>query len=172
VCRPACVAVAVKPPACTRVHARVGRRKVLPLARHTQLNRSSFRVLLSCARRVEVSSCALHASSPSLPSRSSRWLAHAHTHGGKPSPLGALSHTRAHPGALMRRCEHAGNLNATPPLWCFTVVRATPRKPTKSPPLTMLSSIEGAQGRVVAFSIPPGARRRGSPFGIHTRAPA
>jgi hypothetical protein len=38
----------------------VGRLKVLPLARRTQLNRRSFRVLLPCARRVEVLSCALY----------------------------------------------------------------------------------------------------------------
>jgi hypothetical protein len=49
--RPACVAATVKPPACTRV----GRRKVLPLARRTQLNRSSSRVLLSSSRKVELS---------------------------------------------------------------------------------------------------------------------
>jgi hypothetical protein len=34
--------------------------KVLPLARRTQLNRRSFRVLLPCACRVEVLSCALY----------------------------------------------------------------------------------------------------------------
>jgi hypothetical protein len=66
--------------------------------------------------------CLVHSPSPSLPPRSSRWLAHTHTLGGKASPLGALSHTRAPHGTLMRRCEHVGNLNATPPLWCFTVV--------------------------------------------------
>jgi hypothetical protein len=54
----------------------------------------------------------------------------------------------------MRRCEHAGKLNAAPPLWCFTVERAAPRKPTKVPPLTMLSSVGSAQGRVVAFFRP------------------
>jgi hypothetical protein len=58
----------------------------------------------------------LLAPSPSSSSRSSHWLAHAHTREGKPSPLGALYRTRAHPGALMRRCEHTGNLNAAPPL--------------------------------------------------------
>jgi hypothetical protein len=71
--------------------------------------------------------CFIHAPSPSSPPRSSRCLAHAHTLGGKASPLGVFSRTRAHPGALMRRCEHVGNLNAAPPLWCFTVVRAAPR---------------------------------------------
>jgi hypothetical protein len=71
----------------------------------------------------------------------------------------------------MRRCEHAGKLNAAPPLWCFTVVRAAPRKPTRAPPLTTLSFVGSAQGRVAAFSVPPGACRRGFPFGIHTREP-
>jgi hypothetical protein len=66
--------------------------------------------------------CLVHSPSPSLQPRSSRWLAHTHTLGGKASPLGALSHTRAPIGALMRRCEHAANLNAAPLLWCFTVV--------------------------------------------------
>jgi hypothetical protein len=97
--------------------------------------------------------------------------AHSHALGGEASPSGVRSRTRAPPGALMRRCEHAGNLNAAPPLWCFTVVRAAPKKPTKAPPLTMLSSVESAQGRVVAFSVPPGAHRRGFPFGIRTREP-
>jgi hypothetical protein len=46
------------------------------------------------------------------------------------------------------------------------------QKPTEAPPLTMLSSIESAHGRAVAFSVPPGARRRESPFGLHLRAPA
>jgi hypothetical protein len=113
----------------------------------------------------------LLAPSPSSSPRSSRWLVHARTRGGKPSPLRALYRTRAHPGALMHRSEHAGKLNAAPPLWCFSVMRAAPRKPTKAPPLTMLSSVESAQGRIVTFSVPPRARRRGFPL-RHTYAGA
>jgi hypothetical protein len=45
------------------------------------------------------------------------------------------------------------------------------QRPTKAPPLTVLSSVEFAQGRAVVFSVPSGAQRRGSPFGIHTREP-
>jgi hypothetical protein len=155
----------------SRAYTRRKAQRVSPIARRTHLmNHCSSCISLSCLPGCGAVVCLL-APSPSSSPRSSRWLVDARTRGGKPSPLGALYRTRAHPGVLMRRSEHAGKLNAAPPLWCFTVVRAAPRKPTEAPPLTMLSSVESAQGRVVAFSVPPGARRRGFPFGIHTRGP-